>query len=56
MIVHLLIVILSLIGNLLLIKSGDAASGKLEFSSKNSSITTKKGDSFYVTNTNSYIS
>ena len=37
-------------------KSGDAASGKSEFSSKNSSITTKKGDSFYVTNTNSYIS
>ena len=35
--------------------SGDAASGKSEFSSKNSSITTKKGDSFYVTNTNAYI-
>ncbi len=35
--------------------SGDAASGKAEFSSKNSSITTKKGDSFYVTNTNAYI-
>ena len=56
MIAHLLIVILSLMGNLLLIKSGDAVSGKSEFSSKNSSITTKKGDSFYVTNTNSYIS
>lgn len=35
--------------------SGDAASGKSEFSSKNSFITTKKGDSFYVTNTNAYI-
>lgn len=35
--------------------SGDAASGKAEFSSKNSSITTKNGDSFYVTNTNAYI-
>lgn len=43
-------------GNLLLIKSGDAACGKSEFSSKNSSITTKKGDSFYVNNTNAYIS
>ena len=30
-------------------KSGDAASGKSEFSSKNSSITTKKGASFYIT-------
>ena len=49
MIAHLLIVILSLMGNLLLIKSGDAASGKSEFSSKNSSITTKKGASFYIT-------
>ena len=36
--------------------SCDAASGKSEFSSKNSSITTKNGDSFYVTNTNAYIS
>lgn len=36
--------------------SGDAASGKSGFSSKNSSITTKKGDSFCVTNTNAYIS
>ena len=35
--------------------SGDAANGKAEFSSKNSSITTKKGDSFYVTNTSAYI-
>lgn len=35
--------------------SGDVASGKSEFSSKNSSITTKKGDSFYVTNINAYI-
>lgn len=43
-------------GNLLLIKSGDAASGKSKFSSKNSPITTKKGNSFYVTNTNAYIS
>lgn len=42
--------------NLLLIKIGEVASGKPEFSSKNSSITTKRGDSFYVTNTNSYIS
>ena len=35
--------------------SGDVASSKSEFSSKNSSITTKNGDSFYVNNTNAYI-
>ena len=31
--------------------SGDAADGKAVFTSKNSTITTNKGDSFYVTNT-----
>ncbi len=35
--------------------SGDAASGKAVFTSKNSTITTNKGDSFYVTNTTAQI-
>ena len=35
--------------------SGDAAKGSSEFVSKNSTITTKKGDSFYVTNTSAII-
>ena len=35
--------------------SGDAASGEASFTSKNSTITTKKGDSFYVTNTTATI-
>ncbi len=35
--------------------SGDAAEGKAIFSSKNSTITTNKGDSFYVTNTTAEI-
>lgn len=36
--------------------SGDADTGTAEFSAKNSKITTKKGDSFYVTNTTASIS
>ena len=36
--------------------SGDAASGEAVFTSKNSTITTNKGDTFYVTNTNATIS
>ena len=35
--------------------SGDAADGKAVFTSKNSTITTNKGDSFYVTNTTAEI-
>ena len=35
--------------------SGDAESGKATFTSKNSTITTNKGDSFYVTNTTATI-
>ena len=35
--------------------SGDAANGEAVFTSKNSSITTNKGDSFYVTNTTATI-
>lgn len=35
--------------------SGDAASGRAVFTSKNSTITTNKGDSFYVTNTTAEI-
>ena len=35
--------------------SGDAASGEAVFTSKNSTITTNKGDSFYVTNTTAEI-
>ena len=35
--------------------SGDAASGQAVFTSKNSTITTNKGDSFYVTNTTAQI-
>jgi hypothetical protein len=35
--------------------SGDAAEGKAIFTSKNSTITTNKGDSFYVTNTTAEI-
>ncbi len=35
--------------------SGDAASGKAVFTSKDSTITTNKGDSFYVTNTTAEI-
>ena len=35
--------------------SGDAANGKAIFTSKNSTITTNKGDSFYVTNTTALI-
>ena len=35
--------------------SGDAANGEAIFTSKNSTITTNKGDSFYVTNTNATI-
>lgn len=35
--------------------SGDAASGEAIFTSKNSKITTNKGDSFYVTNTTATI-
>ncbi len=35
--------------------SGDAASGEAEFTTKNSTITTNKGDSFYVTNTTATI-
>ena len=35
--------------------SGDAADGKATFTSKNSTITTNKGDSFYVTNTTATI-
>ena len=36
--------------------SGDAANGEASFTSKNSTITTNKGDSFYVTNTTASIS
>ena len=36
--------------------SGDAANGAAVFTSKNSTITTNKGDSFYVTNTTATIS
>ncbi len=36
--------------------SGDAADGEASFTSKNSTITTNKGDSFYVTNTTALIS
>ncbi len=36
--------------------SGDAANGEAKFTSKDSTITTNKGDSFYVTNTNATIS
>ena len=36
--------------------SGDAADGEAVFTSKNSTITTNKGDSFYVTNTTATIS
>ena len=35
--------------------SGDAVNGKAAFTSKNSTITTNKGDSFYVTNTTAEI-
>lgn len=35
--------------------SGDAADGEASFTAKNSSITTKKGDTFYVTNTTATI-
>ena len=35
--------------------SGDAATGKAVFTTKNSTITTNKGDSFYVTNTTAEI-
>ena len=35
--------------------SGDAANGESEFTANNSTITTNKGDSFYVTNTNAII-
>lgn len=35
--------------------SGDAANGEATFTSKNSTITTNKGDSFYVTNTTATI-
>ena len=35
--------------------SGDAADGTAEFTAKNSTITTNKGDSFYVTNTTATI-
>ena len=35
--------------------SGDAANGEATFTSKDSKITTNKGDSFYVTNTNATI-
>lgn len=35
--------------------SGDAASGEAVFTSKNSTITTNKGDSFYITNTTATI-
>lgn len=35
--------------------SGDASVGNAEFTSKNSTITTNKGDSFYVTNTTATI-
>lgn len=35
--------------------SGDAANGKATFTAKNSTITTNKGDSFYVTNTTAEI-
>lgn len=35
--------------------SGDAATGETTFTSKNSTITTNKGDSFYVTNTTATI-
>ena len=35
--------------------SGDAANGEASFTSKNSTITTNKGDSFYVTNTTAII-
>ncbi|MBR3161612.1 MAG: hypothetical protein IKF19_02630 [Bacilli bacterium] len=35
--------------------SGDAANGEASFTSKNSTITTNKGDSFYVTNTTASI-
>jgi len=35
--------------------SGDAASGKAVFTSKDSTITTNKGDSFYITNTTAEI-
>ncbi len=35
--------------------SGDAANGKAEFTSNNSTITTNNGDSFYVTNTTATI-
>lgn len=36
--------------------SGDASVGSAEFTSKNSTITTNKGDAFYVTNTSATIS
>lgn len=36
--------------------SGDAANGEAKFTAKDSTITTNKGDSFYVTNTNATIS
>ena len=36
--------------------SGDAANGETKFTAKDSTITTNKGDSFYVTNTNATIS
>lgn len=35
--------------------SGDAATGEATFTAKNSKITTKKGDTFYVTNTTATI-
>lgn len=35
--------------------SGDAATGSSEFNATNSTITTKKGDSFYITNTSAII-
>ena len=38
-----------------LVLSANAADGAAEFTSKNSTITTNKGDSFYVTNTTAII-
>ena len=35
--------------------SGDTATGNSEFTAKDSTITTNKGDTFYVTNTSSTI-
>lgn len=35
--------------------SGDADNGTSEFTAKNSTITTNKGDSFYITNTTAKI-